>query len=360
MFTFDKLKALHLEITSRCQASCPMCVRNVYGGLKNSNFVLSDWSLEDFKIILNTEVINQIKHIMFCGHYGDPVINKDLPYMLEYIKESNPNISVQVFTNGSIFKEQWWKNLINYMPTNHQVLFGIDGLEDTHKIYRIGTDWNKIISNAKAFIDVGGNTSWEFIRFKHNQHQVDECRELSKQLGFESFSVKDTSRYVDNEPYKVVDKNGNNLYYLEPPTDTTADCITKEIIENYHDYLEEATIKCIATEWQFIYIDAVKKVYPCGFLGQTSFTSPVYNDMLDPFRKISCKENQDFFNTFKTLDATKSSIKEIMNSEEWNQFFKEYIFENNKKLITCVRNCGRFSKSLHHFDDETIERTKNA
>ncbi len=360
MFNFDYLGALHLEISSRCNASCPMCVRNVYGGLKNPNFILSDWTFEDFKIIVNEEVINQIKHIMFCGHYGDPVINKDLPQMLKYVKESNPNVSVQIFTNGSIFKEEWWKDLINYMPANHQVLFGIDGLEDTHHLYRIGTDWNKIINNAKAFIDAGGKASWEFIRFKHNQHQVEQCRTLSKELGFDSFSVKDTSRYIDGEPYKVMNRKGEVLYYLEPPDNTDAVGITKDLVDNFQHYIKEASLTCLAVETGLVYIDASKKIYPCGFLGQTSFTSPMYNDIVDPIRQISCKENQEFFNKFETLDVTKTTIKEVMNSLQWIEFFKDYVFEENKKLITCARNCGRFSKPLYQFLDETTERTRNS
>lgn len=37
MFNFQDLKQVHLEITTRCQASCPMCSRNYHGGLDNPN-----------------------------------------------------------------------------------------------------------------------------------------------------------------------------------------------------------------------------------------------------------------------------------------------------------------------------------
>ena len=35
MFSFSDLENIHLEITNRCQASCPMCSRNYHGGLEN-------------------------------------------------------------------------------------------------------------------------------------------------------------------------------------------------------------------------------------------------------------------------------------------------------------------------------------
>ena len=37
MFKFNELKTVHLEISTRCQASCPMCPRNYHGGLENPN-----------------------------------------------------------------------------------------------------------------------------------------------------------------------------------------------------------------------------------------------------------------------------------------------------------------------------------
>ena len=46
-----------------------------------------------------------------------------------------------------------------------------------------------------------------------------------------------------------------------------------------------------------------------------------------------------------------------MNSKEWNTFFDQYIYE--KRLLTCVRNCGKFSRPLTDFLEENLERTPN-
>ena len=48
--------------------------------------------------------------------------------------------------------------------------------------------------NAKTFLDSGGTGSWVFIVFHHNEHQVEEARELSKRWGFDEFIIKKTSR----------------------------------------------------------------------------------------------------------------------------------------------------------------------
>ena len=355
MFKFEDLKCIHIEITSRCQASCPMCNRNLYGGLKNPRLILSDWSLEDFQNIINEEVLKNLYQIMFCGHFGDPLINPHFADMIKYIKNVNPEVMVNLHTNGSFFKEDWWSELANILPKNHSVHISLDGLEDTHHLYRIGTDWNKILNNARAFINAGGIATWEFIRFKHNEHQVDEARRLSEEYGFKFFSVKDTSRYIDGEPYKVLDKDGNLLYYLEPPTNNSISYVGKDMVNNYKKFMNESIIECKALHLRQIYIDSLKRLFPCGFLGQSDMTMTNYGDIVDPLRKESLDENLKVFSRFPTLDLTKTSIKEIINSNEWQTIWNEYIHED-KRLLTCVRNCGKFSKPLTTFEHEIIEK----
>ena len=53
------------------------------------------------------------------------------------------------------------------------VVFCLDGLEDTHEIYRRKTNFNKIISNMKAFIDAGGYAGVITTAFDHN---IDSCK----------------------------------------------------------------------------------------------------------------------------------------------------------------------------------------
>jgi MoaA/NifB/PqqE/SkfB family radical SAM enzyme len=46
MFKFNELKTVHLEISTRCQASCPMCPRKYHGGVENPNLKLADWTYD--------------------------------------------------------------------------------------------------------------------------------------------------------------------------------------------------------------------------------------------------------------------------------------------------------------------------
>ena len=63
MFAYNKLSQVQIEITNRCQASCPMCLRNIHGGIKNNNLNLNNWTLENFKNIFPKDLIKQLKKI---------------------------------------------------------------------------------------------------------------------------------------------------------------------------------------------------------------------------------------------------------------------------------------------------------
>jgi MoaA/NifB/PqqE/SkfB family radical SAM enzyme len=49
MYNYEDIREIHLEITQRCNASCPMCDRNENGGAVNKHIRedLQELSLED-------------------------------------------------------------------------------------------------------------------------------------------------------------------------------------------------------------------------------------------------------------------------------------------------------------------------
>lgn len=358
MFKYEDLGSLQIELTSRCQASCPMCPRNFHGGQENPYLVIDEWTLDEFKRIVNKEVLSKMYHILFCGQYGDALLNPYLLDICQYITDTNPNIVLNIHTNGSLHKEDYWRRLYKVLPPKHILQVGIDGLEDTHHLYRIGTDFNKIIRNIKAFINEGGIVTWDFLRFKHNEHQVDAARQLSKQIGCKSFAVKDTTRFVNGEPFKVVDKNGSILYYLEPATNSNVSYINNFIVDNYREFVDKSELECMSFVFKRVYIDASKKVYPCGPHAMTINNAPSYTDIAESIRQEAIKETQDIFkNLITNNDASKFTLKEIIDSPEWQYTWNNYV-HGTKRCITCARNCGKFDKvDLTRFGDEDLERS---
>jgi len=354
MFKFSDLKNIHFEITNRCQASCPMCSRNYHGGLENPLIKSQDWTLQDFKTIITDTVLTQLEGFYFCGNFGDPIINNDLIDMCQYSSSVNPNLYIRIHTNGGARNKDWWKKLAKALPSAHNVIFAIDGLKDTHSLYRIGTDFNKVLDNAKAFIQAGGTAEWAFIKFKHNEHQLQAAEALAKDYGFARFTYKDSARFVATKNFEVLNNNGEVIYNLQPPTGSKINLITQDTIDNYKDIVNASEIDCYVKQTKEIYIDAYKNVMPCCFLASIPYNYSTTNDIAIKIKTEIENQYKDLVNDLGNTNALEKSIQDIIDSTSWQTVWNKYW--NEKKLITCARTCG--VNKLSKPKDQFIEKVE--
>ena len=338
MFKFNEIKSLHLEITNNCQASCPMCSRNVDSGLVNPLIKINEWSMDDFKSIMTEELLTQIHSYYYCGTFGDPILNDNLIDMCRYSTTVAPQVHVAIHTNGSARPVKWWQDLATALPKDHVVVFALDGLEDTQHLYRVGTNFKTIIRNASAFIKAGGNAHWCFIRFKHNEHQVDEARAMAEELGFSKFVLKNSSRFV-LEPRKAVrDKTTEAvMYYVEPATDTPLKFIDQKVINSYKQILATSKISCKAKNDREIYIDAYRDFYPCCWMANIPYT-PILNDGVAHVRNEMKRQHDELMKKLGDVNLISRPLKDLINSDEFQHMWDKYW--NEDKLIVCARSCG--------------------
>jgi len=359
MFKFNELKSVHVEITNRCQASCPMCPRNVHGGIENPLLSINEWTLDDFVKIFTADVLTQLEQINFCGNFGDPLMNADLIKMCEYIKITAPNIKTEIHTNGSLRSTAWWKQLFNALTDNHVVVFALDGLADTHSLYRVGTNYDLILKNARTFIKAGGNAEWMFIRFKHNEHQVAAAEAVAAEAGFKKFTVKNSRRHA--RPFPVVDEQGKFLYNLEQPSDSTIKFVSKKDVQGHQNWPDADKINCVAIKDKEVYIDAHYQLSPCCMIGAFLYTS--YDiDLLksyDLFQEDSVIEEgglvRDQVLGFPRLNVLETGLKNIVETNEWQTMWQQKW--KDKSSSTCIIMCGPYSPFIS-IDEQKITESK--
>ena len=347
MFSFNQLCTVQIEITNRCQASCPMCVRNIHGGIDNPSLTLNDWTVEQFQNTFNFEVLEKINCINFCGDFGDPIMNTGLVDMCRYVSENNPNIKIYISTNGSAQTVQWWESLAVALPSNHSVIFALDGLGETHSLYRIGTNYDMILRNAKAFMAAGGQAEWMFIRFKHNEHQVEIARNIANELGFKNFTTKDSKRF--GKKFPVLNRQGDISHYIEPPGSSTIKSVEFLDLKDFKEWKND--IDCFTFESKELYIDANGYLMPCcligsflyanydvelyrkyGVIDETSITSIAKEVQLEVFSIIQ------ELGGLHTLDSKIHSIKDIMSTDIWQQLLHQKW--DTKSSSACKILCG--------------------
>lgn len=355
MFNFSDLEIVNIEISNRCQAACPMCPRNIHGGIENPLLKVNDWTIDDFKTIFPPAVVRHLKEFRFCGNFGDPLMNNDLLKMCEYITHEDSSSIVYIHTNGSLRDTKWWKQLVEVLPKNHFVVFALDGLSDTHALYRINTSFETIIKNASTFISAGGNAIWHYIRFQHNAHQVDEAREMAIKLGFKNFTIKDSRRFTSPQ-FKVVDSQGNQTHTLSPMSNIPI-VNKKEILSSYDTWSNSNRIYCYALDEHDLFIDAHFTVLPCCILASFLYTS--YDENL--LRSYNLYDDATSVNTlggkikdqvldiieelggFSALDA-RNGIENILNTSKWQTIWHEKW--KTYKSLTCMLMCSKDSPFL--------------
>ena len=261
---------LEWEITTACNASCPQCPRNDHGGKTWGNLPIvqvdKDWVVDH----LPESFVKQLTRVDFCGTYGDPIMNNYLKDIVKWLQEVNPSLYITIKTNGGLRNLEWWADLGKIL--NGAVYFALDGLSDTHHLYRRGVSFDTVIDNATSFINAGGTAHWAYIVFKHNQHQINEARALAISLGFKEFNVKNTNRFFDKK-HQFTDKLAVNVnadetpYYLEVPD------IQEYVNDSYKkinfvdkNYGLTSTVDCRFKKLNRVYLSAEGYVFPCGWL----------------------------------------------------------------------------------------------
>jgi MoaA/NifB/PqqE/SkfB family radical SAM enzyme len=268
MINFGDIRDVHLEISSLCNASCPWCPRTFWGYPYNGGYPETNLSLAQAKQIFQPEFLTQLKSIRINGNFGDIVMNPEGPDIVDFFYSVNPGLKIFISTNGSARNRNFWQQLA---ATPAVVAFCLDGLEDTHHLYRQNTSWKKILQNAKTFIKAGGHAVWKMIRFDHNRHQIDQCKALAMSMGFADFQLVEHGR--DTAP--VFDQQGRLVHVMGNYTGERNFDILLHRKKNDQILLEDIstgrvpakTISCETKNLKSIYISATGDVSPCCYTG---------------------------------------------------------------------------------------------
>jgi MoaA/NifB/PqqE/SkfB family radical SAM enzyme len=372
MLTYNKIRRAHVELSSYCNLACPACPRTVDGGIRVPNFISNSLSLADFKKIFPQNLLQQMTDLLFCGNYGDPMMCKEVLEILYYIRECNNSMRITFSTHGGIRSVKFWQELGNLKKDlpKLKVRFCIDGLEDTNHIYRVGIEWNKLIENASNFINSGGQAEWDFLVFRHNQHQVNDAKMLASKMGFDKFIPTNPHGFKYNGKMRVVDKNGEFVRLLErnsvmqQPKDEdynfndieynynktqVEDMFNQILIEStdstnkiHHNIIEKFNSRdniqiknCICKDSKEIYIDSSGGVHPCCYLGHISQQSlPIHELVMHK----SWVENTV---GLENINALNRSLQDIVDSDYFSLIEKSWsLTAAEGKNPMCVFKCG--------------------
>jgi len=356
MFNLNSITEYQVELTSYCNAACPQCPRNNNGTGVNPYMPVCHLSRETIDRTFDTELCGRLRQMFFCGSYGDPIMHPEFLDILRDFRRKNPTLWLYFHTNGGAHTPEYWAEIASIMAGYGQIDFGIDGLEDTLHLYRKNVKYTKVIENAQAFISAGGRAQWNFIVFKHNEHQVDQVRQLGKDLGFFNVLIRKTGRFFN---HRTVDEMSSwpvgNEYTIEPPT--KAEYRNQSMLflpdlkrqyKNIQEYFDTTEIKCDALIGPKVVVNAEGLVLPCNFFNHNLYDRRFYETgVLPEANELSTVDGRNQVRSFlesynlDSFNINLHSLEEIFNNAMWRDLVSSWNKTlANGRLFECALTCG--------------------
>ena len=90
-------------------------------------------------------------------------------------------------------KTAWWQERFDSYKSG-EIRVGLDGLEDTAHLYRVGTKYKQVFDVMRMGAKQDKRIVWQWIPFSFNEHQIEEARKIAQDNGI-VFEVRVSSRF---------------------------------------------------------------------------------------------------------------------------------------------------------------------
>ena len=328
------IQDIEFELNTICNSFCPICSR--YTNHDNELWLNPHLKLNrqlEFetirKVFDTTDRWAEDLNINLIGTAGEPSLHPEFIDIVKYIRNKFPKAFINIHTNGGCRNVKFWRELGQVLDgTHHNVSFSLDGLEDTHGIYRIGVDFNKAVTHLQAFLDAGGKGIWKFIQFEWNKHQVEEARQRAKDMGCHRFQMS-TNVCDDKFTDEIMSAAANKINKFKyAPSDWDS---------GYLEPVEWDNIDTKCMTEQGIFVDIEGRILPCCMY----YSDSIFAGTKKLFKEIMYKDQQDW-NSIHLHDT-----ETILQHDWWNTLKQS--FSTNPNYL-CQANCGRCGDERAHYD----------
>jgi MoaA/NifB/PqqE/SkfB family radical SAM enzyme len=135
-------QVVFIEVTNRCNLLCETCPRTFF-----TREPLKSLSFEEFTHI--AEQFPEMQRAVLHG-IGEPLLNKELPQMIRYLKERN--VEVLFNSNGTLLTPKWQEDLVQ--SGLDQFRCSIDGAEaETYARIRGADLLHKIVEGVHGLVE---------------------------------------------------------------------------------------------------------------------------------------------------------------------------------------------------------------
>jgi len=290
--------SMEIEPTTSCNLRCPQCP----SGLREFTRDTGMLDLNLYKKIIDELHPELVWLILYFQ--GEPFLNKSF---LEFVKyAASKNLYTATSSNAHYFTDEMAKATVE--SGLDRLIISIDGTnQETYSKYRKGGQLNKVIEGTENLLkwkkELGIQTPhiiWQFIAFKHNEHQIPEIKKLAKEIGVDELGIKTAQIYDYQTSNEFIPENEDLSRYSKTET-------------GYQ--IKNKLLNQCWRMWRGSVITWDGLVVPCCF-------------------------DKDATHRFGNI--TKQSFKSVWSGEQYNNFRKA-ILKSRKEIDICT-NCTEGTK----------------
>lgn len=314
----EHIYPIEIEISpsGSCNHRCTFCAVDYLGYqpvLMNSEIMLKN--IKQMKK-------NGLKSVI-CSGEGEPLINKDTPYMVNQIRLMD--VDVAMSTNGVLLSKEISEECLSSFTW---IRFSIAAIQEElyQKIHRgKNGDLKKVLDNINNAINLKRRNELtttlgvQCLLIPENQYQILEMAKELKNLGVDYFTIKPYSQHKQSDNHLEFDYK--NLLDMEKEL--------KEIeSNNFKLYFRANAMKKMHTEKTYdncyglpfmVHIDSKGNVWPCiNFIGKKEFCyGNLYEKTFDDI--WNGKSRHRIMNLYQEMDINKV-CREACRLDEINKY----------------------------------------
>jgi len=177
---------MFLEANNICNLHCPFCLT---GKEKNTDRPKRNMTL--LEMIKAVEEVTPYLYFIQLYNWGEPLLNKDLFDFISYAHRRR--IFTMVSSNMNFVRPETAEGIVT--SGLDYFIAAIDGFSaHSYAQYRRGGNFENAINNLKEVLSLRKQAGqiwpfveWQYVVFKHNQHEIEEARRFARDAGVDYF-----------------------------------------------------------------------------------------------------------------------------------------------------------------------------
>jgi len=325
------ITCLDFEISSICNAGCTVCPRGTIGHY--NQFTQTYWRIDEVKAHIDLEIIQDLKTLVLCGNFGDPMGNPDVVKIVRYFKEINRSIDISISTNGSIGNSTDYAELAELGVSMRVAL---DGVGEFNELYRVNAKWDKIVENLNLFASKSSKHQLDiqFLMWAETTNQIIPMIDFIKSIGFGRLWLRQPM--TSGPKTEVFDIHGASTHFLT---------------EIKHPELK----KYLNTFWDFYQLDKLKlelseieSIESPLEMGNFSIKPPSPQWPKNDYKKNDVIFSQKDINKFNSTTNQTCYSKNKRNSSNLSGNDFNVFITHDKLLMPCCMIPPEISTAIHH------------